>query len=140
MKKLAILLALAMPGTAWALSSIVDTWPGIGQNRQLDGLRCYALAFAPADQQRATYVCQNGQCTARVTFPWLGGHGTLRSSAPAGFTQAVIVNAGGQAMTNMYFEGNGSVVYVGLLSGAPSWCAFSRVAPVGLVAKWAGSI
>ena len=63
MKKLAILLALAISSPAVALDVAVDTWPGIGTNRQLDSLRCYALAFAPADQ-RAGYAALNDQLCA----------------------------------------------------------------------------
>jgi hypothetical protein len=146
MKKLAILLALAISSPAVALDVAVDTWPGIGTNRQLDSLRCYALAFAPADQQRATYTCQNGSCTARVTVPWLGGYTTLRTTAPAGFTRYEVVTGGGTWLATLYTSSpSGDTIISHWPQGGPGStpigeCTYPNVAPVGKVARRVGGI
>lgn len=142
MKKLAILAVLLLvPVTAFAAQVIIDTWPGVGTNAQLDALRCYSLAFAPADKQRATFLCQNGSCTARVSMPWLGGNATLRSTVQNGFTEGTIMAGEGpnaQRMANFYLS-SGGVFYVGLAAGGLSQCTYPSVAPVGRVARWVGN-
>lgn len=143
MKKLAIVVAmLLVPVTAFAIQTIIDTWPGVGTNAQLDALRCYSLAFAPADKQRATFLCQNGSCTARVTVPWLGGYTTLRSTVQNGFTEGAIMAGEGpsaQRMANFYLS-SGGVFYVDLVTGCLSQCTYPSVAPVGRVARWVGNL
>lgn len=146
MKKLAILLVLAISAPATAQDVVIDTWPGIGTNRQLDSLRCYALAFAPADQQRATFTCQNGACTARVTVPWLGGYTTLRTSAPAGATKFAVIAGGSLHMADLHTSSPaGDTIISFWPSGGPGTtpigqCTYPRQAPVGQVARRVGGI
>jgi hypothetical protein len=142
MKKLAVIAAvLLVPAMALAAQVIIDTWPGIGSNAQLDALRCYSLAFAPADKQRATFLCQNGSCTARVTMPWLGGYTTLRSTVQNGFTEGDIMAGEGPSAQRMatFFLSSGGVFYVGRQTGGLSQCTYPSVAPVGRVARWVGN-
>ena len=147
MKKiLVVLLLLIAPATATAQDVVIDTWPGIGTNRQLDSLRCYALAFAPADQQRATFTCQNGTCTARVTVPWLGGYTTLRTSAPAGATKFAVIAGGSLHMADLHTSSPAGDTIISFWSssspgGTPiGQCTYPSQAPVGKVARRVGGI
>lgn len=145
MKTLALALLLVATPAA-ALDVVVDTWPGIGSNRQLDSLRCYALAFAPADQQRATFICQNGVCTARVTVPWLGGYTTLRTTAPYGETKFAVIAGNSLHMADLHTSSPAGDAIISFWAGsAPGGtpigqCTYPSVAPVGKVARRAGGI
>lgn len=143
MKKLVIVAAVLLVSvTAFAADVIIDTWPGIGANAQVDALRCYSLAFAPVEKQRVTFLCQNGSCTARVSVPWLGGNTTLRSTVPYGFSSGAIIAGEGQSAKHIadFYLSSGGVFYVGLVTGGLSQCTYPSVAPVGRVARWVGNI
>ena len=152
MKKLSLAIALCTLLSSTVLadpsSVVVDTWPGIGSNRQVDSLRCYALVFAPADQQRVSFSCQNGNCTARVTVPFLFGYTTLRTSAPYGSSKFTVKAGDGQGsvwMADIFTDGTGDTIISHFGNPGPGktpigQCTYPSVAPVGKVARRVGDI